>query len=42
MDDIDRLIDNAYRAHARCSSEWGKGYWSMVITTLLRKYNKCH
>jgi len=42
---VDRLIDNAFRAYVNCknnNSEWGTNYWQMVITTLLRKYNKVH
>lgn len=31
-----RLIQNAYSAHDRAESDWGKKYWSRVIDQLVK------
>ena len=37
-----RLIDNAHRAHAACSGEWGKNYWMEVIAQLSRYFGRAN
>jgi len=34
--DYDRLIQNAFNAHARAKSDWGKKYWGGVIDQLVK------
>ncbi len=41
MDNIDRLIDNAYRAMDAAQDQWFKDYWQLVANTLMRRYNRC-
>ena len=41
MDNVDRLIDNAYKAMNATQDPWFKDYWQLVATTLMRRYHKC-
>jgi len=40
LQQLERLIDNAWTARDNVKSDWGKNYWDCVIAYLLRVENR--